>query len=236
VPEVSVVTPLRAVIDTNVFVSAFLRENTPPSRVLGDVLRGALLVLYDKRILDEYRDVLFRPKFPFERDRLDRFVQFVQRRGQSVESAHFAERLADPDDQCFADVAFTGDADVLITGNVKDFPVGRALRVITPRQWVHIAERADRFREAGDNERFALEEFDQATFAVAKACKKCGYVEVTDVFGFTPRSGPVLIPFRCARPDPKGPDGRCGGEQWSYDDNDLGRRLAVAYGIPVAPR
>lgn len=38
--------------------------------------------------------------------------------------AHFDGQLPDPDDQPFADVAFTGDADVLITGN-GDNDLGR---------------------------------------------------------------------------------------------------------------
>jgi hypothetical protein len=33
-------------------------------------------------------------------------------------------------------VAFTGNADLLITGNAKDFPTGDLIRVVTPRQWV----------------------------------------------------------------------------------------------------
>ena len=45
-----------------------------------------------------------------------------------------AGQLPDPDDQAFADVASTGKADVLITGNGAHFPVGRALRIVTPRE------------------------------------------------------------------------------------------------------
>jgi hypothetical protein len=52
----------------------------------------------------------------------------------------FPSQLSDETDQPFVDVAFTGRADVLITGNVKDFPVGEAIRVVTPREWVNMRE------------------------------------------------------------------------------------------------
>lgn len=196
------------------------------------------MLLYDTRIMHEYRDVLFRPKFPFELERLERFLQFVQRRGQFIEGANFAGRLPDPDDQCFADVAFCGGADLLITGNVKDFPVGESIHVITPRDWVNMREWHVRERENEDLENRLRDKFGivAVTITVATACKRCGMIELEEIPLARPQPVPVRMPFSCKQLDRASPTGRCGGELWSYEDNDLGRRLAATQSIPIAPR
>lgn len=58
---------MKAVIDTNVLVSGLIKQGTPPAEVLSDLVSGVLVVLYDQRILEEYRDVLARPRLPSAR-------------------------------------------------------------------------------------------------------------------------------------------------------------------------
>lgn len=125
---------MKVVVDTNVLVSALLRQRTPPAAVLDAVLRGDLTILYDQRILDEYREVLARPKFAFD-------AAVITSAGLLVPDAAFPHSLPDPDDQPFADVAFTGGADVLITGNKVHFPVKDAIGVVTPREWLELSDR-----------------------------------------------------------------------------------------------
>jgi putative PIN family toxin of toxin-antitoxin system len=137
--------PLQAVVDTNVFVSAFLRPEGPPAQVHKDVLNRRLRILYDQRILAEYKEVLLCPKFKFDPVRVEDLLRFFVSSGRLVEDANFPDLLPDVHDQPFADVAFTGKADVLITGNVKDFPVVHAIRVLTPREWVTARQRLELF-------------------------------------------------------------------------------------------
>ncbi len=222
---------MKAVIDTNVLVSGFLKQGTPPAEVVADVLAGVLVVLYDQRILDEYRDVLARPKFGIDPGKTEALLEFIATEGIEVQEPHFAGQLPDPGDQPFADAAFTGEADVLITGNRKHFPVGQAIRVVTPREWLDVKNSMRLLREFGEDETAALEPNDP--YAVAIACKRCGTIRTEEILGFSPQAQPRLAPFRCSEPKPEQPDGRCGGEVWTYDNNDLGRRCAAALGIPT---
>ena len=130
---------MRAVIDTNVLVSGLMKTGTPPAKVIYDLYARELVPLYDQRILREYRVVLVRPTLtrihlPDAMVLLD----FIDKRGAEVEGACCARRLPDPTDQPFADVAFSGKADLLITGNIRHFPVGDLIRVVTPRQWLDL--------------------------------------------------------------------------------------------------
>ena len=133
---------MKVVIDTNVLVSALLRQGTPPAAVVEALLRGELTLLYDERILEEYRDVLARPKFGFASTNVDALLRFITSAGLLVPSAACPLVLPDPGDQPFADVAYTGGADALITGNAAHFPVKEALCVITPREWLDMDEGA----------------------------------------------------------------------------------------------
>lgn len=130
---------MRAVIDTNVLVSGLMKKGTPPERAVRGLYSGELVALYDQRIMSEYRDVLFRPKL----SRIDvhearGLLSVIEARGEEVDGAPFLCQLPDPDDQPFAEVAFAGRADALITGNIRHFPLSDLLRVVTPRQWLDL--------------------------------------------------------------------------------------------------
>jgi putative PIN family toxin of toxin-antitoxin system len=112
---------VRVVIDTNVLVSGLIKQGTPPAEVVADVLAGELVPLYDQRTIDEYREVLSRPRLKIPTEKADALLELIIADGLEVHDARFAGQLPDPDDQPFADVAFTGKADLLITGNTKDF-------------------------------------------------------------------------------------------------------------------
>ena len=113
---------MKAVIDTNVFVSAFLSPFGRPAGVLRLVLSGRVQALYDVRILSEYRDVLFRPKFHFKKENIDFLLAQIQLEGQFTVAEPLPEPLKDPSEEMFLEVAVSGGADFLVTGNLKHFP------------------------------------------------------------------------------------------------------------------
>lgn len=128
---------MRVVLDTNVLVSAMLSGASPPAEVLNLVLQGDLTLLADGRILAEYDEVTARPRFGF--DDLERvaLLRTIHAISVPVVAAPIRADLPDADDLKFLEVAISGRADVLITGNVRHFPVGRlrlGVRVMTPRQ------------------------------------------------------------------------------------------------------
>ena len=55
------------VLDTNVVVSALFNISSVPGMILQEALAGRVIPLLHEDILDEYNDVLHRPKFKFDR-------------------------------------------------------------------------------------------------------------------------------------------------------------------------
>ncbi len=54
-----------AVIDTNVLVSAALRMESVPESIIELAITGVVIPVINDEIVNEYREVLSRPKFRF---------------------------------------------------------------------------------------------------------------------------------------------------------------------------
>lgn len=147
---------LTIVLDTNVLVSALIARGAAtvrvagyeaatkgiPGQILSLVLRGYLTLLYDDRILAEYEEVLGRRKFSKTIDREDAklVLEAVRVLGKKPIPQLVDFRIPDPDDRMFLEVAFGGNADVLVTGNLRHFPVPHSteLLVVTPRELIDL--------------------------------------------------------------------------------------------------
>jgi putative PIN family toxin of toxin-antitoxin system len=123
----------RIVLDTNVLVSAFLNPIGAPAQVLTLVLAGELRVLFDSRILDEYAEVLARSRFGLERDDVAEVLRQLEADGEQIVASPSAVQLTDADDLPFLEVGLSGNADALVTGNVRHFPGSLGVDVLSPR-------------------------------------------------------------------------------------------------------
>jgi len=131
---------LKIVLDTNVLVSALLRPESLPDRVLDLVLARQVTLALDQRIFTEYRTVLFRPEFAFPRDHVSNLLEFVWQSSERVQATPLPIRLPDPDDVMFIEVAVSALANALVTGNLKHFPASQrhGVRVLSPREWLEV--------------------------------------------------------------------------------------------------
>lgn len=131
-----------AVIDTNVLVSALLSKNgnSPPVRVYNAIIFKSLTPLYSKEMLNEYDDVLYRPKFAFEKNKIQSMINNIISFGVEVFPKPTGEILIDMDDLVFYEVAME-KSDVgsyLVTGNQKHYPVRDF--IVTPAEMIKILE------------------------------------------------------------------------------------------------
>ena len=121
----------KAVIDTNVIVSAALNRNGIPGQVVSKMQHDYRCVL-SSPVYAEYVEVLHREKIGLPGNVVRGILSLIRRHGDYCNPQSQPERTSDPDDQPFWDLAVTADA-ALVTGNVKDFP--DSPRVRTPRQF-----------------------------------------------------------------------------------------------------
>ena len=127
---------MRVVLDTNVLVSALLVEGSVPHQLLELAVARRYELIIDSRIVAEYRLVLERPKFGFDLTTVVR-VFAVLDRAEWIVAEPLSLTLPDRSDQPFIEVAVTGGADAIVTGNVRHFRFAGghlAIPVLTPRQ------------------------------------------------------------------------------------------------------
>lgn len=129
-----------AVIDTNVIVSALLKWNSVPGVVLQAVFNGFVVPVYNDEILNEYRNVLNRPKFGFSSELISETISQMESFGVMENALEtVAEAMPDPKDIVFYSIALSHGKTAethLVTGNIKHFPANPI--VVTPRQMLDI--------------------------------------------------------------------------------------------------
>ncbi len=129
-----------AVIDTNVLVSALLTSNinSPTVKIINALLDNDVTPLYNDEIIDEYKDVLNRPKFKFSKKTVNFYIKAIQQRGISTTRTQSDEVFPDPKDIVFYEVAMSKEDAYLVTGNIKHFP--QKPIVVTPAEMLEILQ------------------------------------------------------------------------------------------------
>ena len=121
------------VVDTNVLVSGFWSRSSVPAKIIALLQNGVLTACYDQRILDEYHDVLSRPKFGFDDWEITDFLSQIENDGLSVVPIPLNISFVDEDDRPFYETAKHCGAK-LITGNGRHFPKDEI--VISPKNFL----------------------------------------------------------------------------------------------------
>jgi putative PIN family toxin of toxin-antitoxin system len=129
------------VVDTNVFVSGLLNPFGPPGKIIDLILSRACRMAFDDRILAEYKDVLFRPRFSFDREQITDLLELIRLTGTHVSAPplHVPRTLLiDHDDLPFAEVARTAKTGALITGNSRHFAFIKrhGVLVLSPKNFI----------------------------------------------------------------------------------------------------
>ena len=128
-----------AVLDTNVLVSALLKNGSVPWQVAEEALRGDIIPVVNDEILAEYESVLNRPKFNFEKRTINIFLNDLKERAVYVEAGNIEDVIPDLKDVVFYAVLMEKrkvDDAYLVTGNLKHYPVRTF--IVTPKEMLDI--------------------------------------------------------------------------------------------------
>jgi len=111
------------VLDTNVLVSGLLSSVGPPARLVDAVLGQRLWLVLDDRIEEEYGRVLRRPKFAIDPVRLEALTALFAWQERVVAGVRRGKRALHEEDEKFMEVAAVSRDRILISGNLRHFPV-----------------------------------------------------------------------------------------------------------------
>lgn len=116
---------IHAVIDTNVIISALISTKTDSATVLilDKLFDEEIIPLYNQAILNEYREVMKRPKFHLSESDIDFVIKSIIEGGIEVEKISSEYVFADIKDKVFYEVYLSVPDSYLITGNLRHFPI-----------------------------------------------------------------------------------------------------------------
>ncbi|WP_306534032.1 putative toxin-antitoxin system toxin component, PIN family [Geobacter sp.] len=128
------------VLDTNVLVAGLLSPFGTCGEIVRMVSAGMLTLCLDARIITEYAEVLARPKFRFDQEKVAALLDQIEACGIAVASAPLADPLPDPDDEPFLEVALAGGAECLVTGNHVHFSPSlcQGVIVLSPAKFIEL--------------------------------------------------------------------------------------------------
>ena len=121
------------VLDANVLVSAFWSRDSNPARIVSLALNSIITPCFDSRIMNEYRGVLYRKKFGFEKWEINQVLAQLENDGLSVVPVPLSIRFVDESDKKFYEIAKHCNAP-LVTGNIRHYP--RDPLVVTPADFL----------------------------------------------------------------------------------------------------
>jgi putative PIN family toxin of toxin-antitoxin system len=126
------------VLDTNVLVAGLLSPFGPCGEIVRMVSSGEVTLSLDARILAEYHEVLARPKFRFDKDKVAPLLDQIEYRGLTVASSPLIQSLPDIDDEPFLEVAIAAQAICIVTGNRIHFPpeLCQGVTVLSPNEFL----------------------------------------------------------------------------------------------------
>jgi putative PIN family toxin of toxin-antitoxin system len=133
---------MRAVVDTNVLVSGLIKPGGAVGPIVDALREGRFLHLYSRATLDELVDVLARPwlkeKYGIRDVDVEAFLKLVLLRGEEATPGRAIRRCCDPKDDKFLELAVSGRADVLVTGDedLRSLDPVEGVRILSPARFL----------------------------------------------------------------------------------------------------
>jgi putative PIN family toxin of toxin-antitoxin system len=111
----------RAVVDTNVWVSALISPRGTPGKILDAYLAGRFVLVVSEPLFEELARVLKRPRLARRHGatpaRVDELVAGFRERAEVLQIAGTVQHCRDPKDDMVGETAVLGRVGVLVTGD-----------------------------------------------------------------------------------------------------------------------
>ena len=129
---------LNVIIDTNVFIAAFITNDlsSPTVKILDLFYDDKISLYYSDDIISEYKDVLSRKEFNLNKKLIGTFINDIKKLGIKINPESLEKMTIDAKDQPFYELVMSKKINdsKLITGNIKHFPIKPF--IMTPKEFI----------------------------------------------------------------------------------------------------
>jgi putative PIN family toxin of toxin-antitoxin system len=128
---------MRVVLDTNILISALWKPDGLEAQTVSLVREGNIVAYVSTELWDEYREVLYREKFHRLSESAEKLLAALCPRVIRVVPSEKVAWSVDEGDNRILECAGEAQADYLITGNLRHFPVvWKDTRIINARAFL----------------------------------------------------------------------------------------------------
>jgi len=123
--------PIKVLIDTNVWVSAFLNPAGYPAKIVTAWLEDKIEIVISIPLLQEISDVLQRPriqnKYKYSNEEIKKYLELIFRKAKKVEPSGNINICRDVKDNMILETALSGQVKYLVT---RDDDIKRDLNLV----------------------------------------------------------------------------------------------------------
>jgi len=128
---------MRVVLDTNILVSSALGGAL--ELILDKWSDDAFIVIVATDILDEYFEVINRPKFRLKQETIDKIIRYIYQFAEIIVPTETVQVIkADPTDNKFLEAALFGEADYIVSGDshLLELKTFRGIPILSAREFI----------------------------------------------------------------------------------------------------
>lgn len=123
----------KVVFDTNVLVSYLINGNGTPAKAVSLFYDNEIEVFYSDSIYEEYKEVLNREYFQFDKSKITKILNDLVEYGKLINPIASSFSIPDETDRTFYDTAKQSES-FLVTGNLKHYP--QETFILSPAEFV----------------------------------------------------------------------------------------------------
>ena len=130
----------KAVYDTNIIISAALSPSGIPSSLLALAVDRTIQLYVSPVILEEYTEVLHRPKFEFSEQTITSLMRRINGAAVLVHPTRTISASPDESDNRFLECAQEARVGYMVTGNKRHFPFPdfEGIKIVSPAEFARI--------------------------------------------------------------------------------------------------
>ncbi len=133
---------MKAVVDTNVFVSGLLNSTGAPAKLILRWLKGQFDLVISEQTMQEH-EYVFRHLQEVDQEKAAELLKELRSSALRVAISKRLHVCKDPDDDKFLETALNSSAEFLVTKNIKHFPAKayKTARIVTVSKFLDLVEK-----------------------------------------------------------------------------------------------
>ena len=129
---------MKIVFDANIFISSFF-WNGNPKKIMERIISGTDELFITKEILEEIEDVIRRPKFHANNDKINYFINSIEEIGNKITPQKLVKNGSrDRTDNKYIECGIAANADYIISGDIHLLELGKyeSIKIVTAKDYL----------------------------------------------------------------------------------------------------